>query len=55
MLLNTTQKLANITTPDTTRRPPTMRIALTGTPPTLDITPKRPLGRTPRSTVRNSV
>jgi hypothetical protein len=54
MLLDTTQKLANTTTPGTTRRPPTMRTPRTGTPPTLDITPKRQLGRIPRSTARSN-
>jgi hypothetical protein len=54
MLLNTTQKLANTTIPGTTRRPPTMHTPRTGTPPTLDITPKRQLGRIPRSTARSN-
>jgi hypothetical protein len=54
MLLDTTQKLANTMTLGNTRRPPTMRTPRTGTPPTLDITPRRQLGRTPRSTVRNN-
>ena len=54
MQLNTTQKLVNTTTPGTTRRRPTMRTPRTGTPPTLDITPKRQLGHIPRSTARSS-
>src|ERR1700722_17094090 len=54
MLPTTTQKLANTTTPGTMRSPPPMRTPPTGTPPTLDITPKRQLGHTPRSTARSS-
>jgi hypothetical protein len=54
MLLNTIQKPANTTMPGTTRRRPTTHTPRMGTPPTLDITPKRQLGRTLRSTARNS-
>ena len=55
MLLDTTQKRPNTTTPAVTRRRPTMRIQHMGMPLMLDITPKRPRGRTRRSTARSNV